>query len=59
MRLSDGHHALWCARQRQAHLARCAPRLLAPERLQLPSSFGGPSEDLLRWMVDEVFCSLI
>ena len=50
MRLSYGHHALQCARQRQAHLAHCAPCLLAPERLQQLSLISGAS-NLLGWMV--------
>jgi hypothetical protein len=60
MRLSDGHHdhALWCGYQRQAHLARCAPRLLALERLQIPSSFGGDS-DLLPSYLDCPYDTII
>jgi len=44
VRLSNGRLTLWSPRQRQAHQARCAPRLPDPERLQLSSSFGGGSD---------------
>ncbi len=58
MRLSDGCLALWCTHQRQAHIVRCTPHLLAPERLQLPSSFGGGS-DLLGRLVNMGFRDLV
>jgi len=58
MRLSDGRLALWCTHQRQAHIVHCTPHLLAPERLQLPSSFGG-GLDLLGWLVNMGFCATL
>jgi hypothetical protein len=50
VRLSNGRLALWSARQRQAHQARCAPRL--------PSSFDGGS-DLLGELLGRGFRGLV
>jgi len=56
MRLSDGHHVLWCVRQRQAHLAHRAQRCLTLERLQW-LSYVSRGSDLPRQMVGG-FCNL-
>jgi len=58
MCLSNGRLALWCMHQCQAHIVRCTPHLLAPERLQLPSSFGG-GLDLLGQLVNMGFRDLV